>query len=114
MVLARAARRPLSAWVGNRMDRDTNYVVVGAFVLLVIAIAASFVYWYTDQKDKRTYHRYEIYFRGTVSGLSAGSPVRYLGVDVGKVVRVLLEPQQRQQVEVIVDIEPAAPIDRGT
>jgi phospholipid/cholesterol/gamma-HCH transport system substrate-binding protein len=96
------------------MDRDTNYVVVGAFVLLVIAIAASFVYWYTDQKDKRTYHRYEIYFRGTVSGLSAGSPVRYLGVDVGKVVRVLLEPQQRQRVEVIVDIEPVAPIDRGT
>ncbi len=39
------------------MDRDTNYVVVGAFVLLVIGMAVSFVYWYTDQQDKRTYHR---------------------------------------------------------
>src|SRR5271165_976226 len=96
------------------MDRDTNYVVVGAFVLLVAAMAAAFVYWYTDQRDKRTYQRYEIYFRGTVNGLSAGSPVRYLGVDVGKVVRVLLEPQQRRRVEVIVDIESAAPIDGGT
>ena len=96
------------------MDRDTNYVAVGAFVLLVIAMAASFVFWYTDQRDKRTYQRYEIYFRGTVSGLSAGSPVRYLGVDVGKVVRVLLDPQQRRRVEVIVDIESAAPIDGGT
>ena len=70
------------------MDRDTNYVVVGAFVLLVIAMAVSFVFWYTDQQDKRTYQRYEIYFHGTVSGLTAGSPVRYLGVDVGKVVRI--------------------------
>ncbi len=96
------------------MDRDTNYVAVGAFVLLVIAMAASFVFWYTDQRDKRTYQRYEIYFHGTVSGLTAGSPVRYLGVDVGKVVRIMLEPQQRRRVEVIADIESAAPIDGGT
>jgi len=96
------------------MDRDTNYVVVGAFVLLVIAMAVSFVFWYTDQKDKRTYQRYEIYFQGTVSGLTAGSPVRYLGVDVGKVVRITLEPQQRKRVQVIAEIESAAPIDGHT
>ena len=96
------------------MDRDTNYVVVGAFVLLVIGMAVSFVYWYTDQRDKRTYHRYEIYYDGTVSGLSAGSPVRYLGVDVGKVARIQLDPKERKRVEVIVDIDADAPIDART
>jgi phospholipid/cholesterol/gamma-HCH transport system substrate-binding protein len=96
------------------MDRDTNYVVVGAFVLLVIAMAVSFVFWYTDQRDKRTYQRYEINFNGTVSGLTAGSPVRYLGVDVGKVANILLDPQQRRQVEVIAEIESTAPIDGRT
>jgi phospholipid/cholesterol/gamma-HCH transport system substrate-binding protein len=96
------------------MDREANYVAVGAFVLLVLAMAASFVYWYTDQRDKRSYQRYEIYFQGTVSGLTAGSPVRYLGVDVGKVVRITLEPQQRKRVQVIADIESAAPIDGRT
>lgn len=96
------------------MDRETNYVVVGAFVLLVIGMAVSFVYWYTDQKDKRTYQRYEIYYEGTVSGLSAGSPVRYLGVDVGKVVRIMLEPKDRRRVEVIADIDANAPIDART
>ena len=99
---------------GKRMDRDTNYVAVGAFVLLVIAMAVSFVFWYTDQRDKRTYQRYEIYFQGSVSGLTAGSPVRYLGVDVGKVVRITLEPQLRKRVQVIADIESAAPIDGRT
>src|SRR5271156_1963450 len=96
------------------MDRNTNYVVVGAFVLLVIGMAVSFVYWYTDQRDKRTYQRYEIYYDGTVSGLTGGSPVRYLGVDVGKVFRIALEPQQRKRVEVIVDIDATAPISSRT
>ncbi|HTD73367.1 MAG TPA: MlaD family protein [Steroidobacteraceae bacterium] len=96
------------------MDRDANYVAVGAFVLLVIAMGVSFVFWYTDQQDKRTYQRYEIYFPGSVSGLTAGSPVRYLGVDVGKVVRIALDPQQRKTVQVIADIDSTAPIDDRT
>ena len=96
------------------MDRDANYVAVGAFVLLVIAMAVSFVFWYTDQQDKRTYQRYEIYFPGSVSGLTAGSPVRYLGVDVGKVVRIMLDPQQHKTVQVTVDIDSTAPIDDRT
>ena len=96
------------------MDRETNYVVVGAFVLLVIGMAVSFVYWYTEQKEKRTYQRYEIYYDGTVSGLTAGSPVRYLGVDVGKVARITLEAPQRRRVEVLADIDETAPIDART
>jgi phospholipid/cholesterol/gamma-HCH transport system substrate-binding protein len=96
------------------MDRNTNYVVVGAFVLLVIGMAVSFVYWYTDQRDKRTYQHYEIYYDGTVSGLTAGSPVRYLGVDVGKVARIMLDPKNRKRVEVLADIEDSAPIDTRT
>ena len=96
------------------MDRDANYVAVGAFVLLVIAMAVSFVLWYTDSQDKRVYLRYEIYFPGSVSGLAQGGPVRYLGVDVGKVVRIMIDPQQRNRVLVIADIEATAPIDTRT
>jgi phospholipid/cholesterol/gamma-HCH transport system substrate-binding protein len=96
------------------MDRDANYVAVGAFVLLVIAMAVSFVFWYTEQQDRRTYQRYEIYFQGSVNGITAGSPVRYLGVDVGKVVRIMLDPQQPKRVEVIADIDSSAPIDERT
>jgi phospholipid/cholesterol/gamma-HCH transport system substrate-binding protein len=96
------------------MDRDANYVAVGAFVLLVVAMALSFVFWYTDQQDKRSYRRYEIYFQGTVSGLSNGSPVRYLGVDVGKVVRIMLDPLERKRVLVIADVDSTAPIDGRT
>jgi phospholipid/cholesterol/gamma-HCH transport system substrate-binding protein len=96
------------------MDREANYVAVGAFVLLVVAMAVSFVLWYTNQQDKRIYLRYEVYFPGSVSGLSPGSPVRYLGVDVGKVARIMIDPQQRNRVLVIADIEASAPIEGRT
>jgi phospholipid/cholesterol/gamma-HCH transport system substrate-binding protein len=96
------------------MDRDANYVAVGAFVLLVIAMTVTFVFWYTDQQDKQIYLRYEIYFPGTVSGLTRGSPVRYLGVDVGKVTRIMIDPERRNRVLVIADIEATAPIDGRT
>ena len=100
--------------MATTMDRDANYVAVGAFVLLVITMAVAFVVWYTDQRDKHTYQRYEIYFNGTVSGLNEGAPVRYLGVNVGQVVRIMLDPDQRKRVQVIADIDSTAPIDSRT
>jgi phospholipid/cholesterol/gamma-HCH transport system substrate-binding protein len=96
------------------MDRDANYVAVGAFVLLVVAMAVVFVFWYTDHQDKRTYQRYEIYFEGSVSGLTEGGAVRYLGVNVGQVKRMTIDPAHRNRVLVITDIDSTAPLDNRT
>jgi phospholipid/cholesterol/gamma-HCH transport system substrate-binding protein len=83
-------------------------------VLLVLALGAWFVLWYTDVQDKRDYKRYEIYFEGSVSGLSNGSPVRYLGVDVGRVFDIRLDPRAAARVQVIADIDEKAPITDET
>lgn len=96
------------------MERDANYAAVGAFVLLVIAMAAAFVYWYADARDVRDYARYEIYFDGSVSGLSEGSAVRYLGVDIGRVVRMRIDRRAADRVQVIVDLDSAAPVSAST
>lgn len=96
------------------MEREANYIVVGAFVLLVIAMGVLFVFWYSDRGDERDFTRYEIYFNGSVSGLSEGSAVRYLGVDVGRVVRMNLDTRTPDRVQVIVDIDKKAPISDQT
>jgi phospholipid/cholesterol/gamma-HCH transport system substrate-binding protein len=96
------------------VEREANYITVGAFVLLVIALAAWFVVWYTDTQDRRDYERYEIYFQGSVSGLSRGSPVRYLGVDVGRVADMRIDPRAADRVQVIADIDEEAPINEQT
>jgi phospholipid/cholesterol/gamma-HCH transport system substrate-binding protein len=96
------------------MEREANYITVGAFVLLVIALGTAFVIWYSDRGDKRDYQRYEIYFNGSVSGLSEGSPVRYLGVDVGRVVEMNLDPRTPDRVQVLADIDEDAPVSEET
>ncbi len=96
------------------MEREANYTAVGGFVVLIALAAAGFVYWYSDSREHREYHRYEIYFAGSVSGLDKGSAVRYLGVGVGRVFELHIDPRDSARVEVIVDIDEATPISEHT
>ncbi len=92
------------------MEREANYAAVGAFVLLLITMASLFVYWYSKGTERRDYQRYEIYFDGSVSGLTRGSTVRYLGVDVGRVIDLRIDKRARARVQVIADIDTSAPV----
>jgi phospholipid/cholesterol/gamma-HCH transport system substrate-binding protein len=96
------------------MEREANYVAVGIFVVLMAVMGVLFVYWYSDSRDHRDYERYEIYFDGTVSGLSEGGPVRYLGVDVGRVQRIRIDPRAANRVQVVADIDATTPISDRT
>jgi phospholipid/cholesterol/gamma-HCH transport system substrate-binding protein len=96
------------------MEREANYAAVGAFVLVVVLVGALFVYWYSDTREHRDYDRYEIYFNGSVSGLERGAAVRYLGVGVGRVVDIRIDPRDSSRVEVIVDIDARTPISAYT
>src|SRR5580693_5298393 len=96
------------------MERSANYAAVGAFVLVVTLVAALFVYWYTDSREHRDFNRYEVYFDASVSGLERGSSVRYLGVGVGRVDSMRIDPRDSSRVMVVVDIDATTPISRKT
>jgi len=96
------------------VEREANYAAVGAFVLVVALIGALFVYWYSDSREHRSYDRYEIYFNGSVSGLEKGAAVRYLGVGVGRVVDMRIDPRDSSRVEVIADVDARTPISPHT
>ena len=96
------------------MERDANYAAVGAFVLLVVVMAVLFVYWYSDAREHRDYTRYEVYFEGSVSGLERGAAVRYLGVDIGRVVAMRIDQREASRVQVLVDIDSSAPVSTKT
>jgi len=96
------------------MEREANYTAVGAFVLLIVTMAGLFVYWYAGSRDAADYRRYEIYFEGSVSGLNRGSTVRYLGVEVGRVVAIRIDKRAADRVQVIADIDSQTPISAKT
>lgn len=96
------------------MEREANYTAVGAFVLLVTVMAGLFVYWYSEGRDRRSYVPYEIYFQGSVTGLSEGGSVRYLGVEVGKIRRIRLDSRSAGRVQVLAEIDQSAPVSEQT
>ena len=96
------------------MEREANYAAVGAFVLVVALVTALFVYWYSGTRVHRKYDHYEIYFNGSVSGLEQGAAVRYLGVRVGRVVQMRIDPRDAGRVEVIAAIDSTTPISPRT
>jgi phospholipid/cholesterol/gamma-HCH transport system substrate-binding protein len=96
------------------MEREANYAAVGAFVLLVIVMAVLFVYWYSDAREHRDFSRYEVYFEGSVSGLERGAQVRYLGVDIGRVYSMRIDPRDSSRVQVLVDLDSTAPVSDKT
>lgn len=96
------------------MEREANYLAVGTFILLVLGMGVAFVLWYTDANDGREYDIYEIHFAGSVSGLDRGSPVRYLGVDVGRVRRLAISSTNASLVDVTVEVDRTAPISSAT
>lgn len=96
------------------MERDAKYAAVAAFALLAVVASVVFVLWYSGHGDRRDYIRYEIYFDGSVSGLSRGSPVRYLGVDVGRVAMLSVDLGNPGRVKVLADVDSRAPISGAT
>jgi phospholipid/cholesterol/gamma-HCH transport system substrate-binding protein len=96
------------------MERDAKYAAVAAFAMLAIAAAVAFVWWYSDRGERRDFVRYEIYFDGSVSGLARGSPVRYLGVDVGRVRGLAIARDNPSRVRVTAEIDSEAPISGAT
>lgn len=87
------------------METRTSYVMVGAFVLSLIAALMVFAVWLTQsglkQDESQLYH---IYFSGSVSGLQAGSVVRYQGISVGTVKKLEIAPNDVEKILVTISI----------
>jgi len=93
------------------METKANHLAVGAFVLVVIAGLFGFVVWLgRGQIDQEAADRYEIFFDGTVSGLSVASKVLYRGVRVGSVAEIEIDPENSERIRVMIDVTPGTPI----
>lgn len=92
------------------MNPRINYSLVGAFVLLLLALALALVVWLSrDQRDLQRIS-YVTYFSESVAGLNERANVRFLGVPVGIVERIQLDPEQEGRVRLDLRIDAQVPI----
>ena len=92
------------------METKANYVLVGAFTLVVIAIAFGYIFWAASQDDSAPQSVYGINFQCSVSGLSVTAPVLLNGVRVGQVTNIKLSPDDVSAVHVTISVTKGTPI----
>src|SRR5229473_374759 len=92
------------------METRANYVLVGAFVIVVLLGAFVSVLWLVGGQFQREGATYDIYFRGSVSGLNEGAVVRYKGVAIGRVLSIRLDPENVERIRVRIEIDSLTPI----
>ena len=96
------------------MEPKVNYIVVGAFVLLLGLTVIGAIFWMGKTDYRGIYDRYYVYTRESVAGLSVDSTVKYRGVDVGRVKAVVLNPENPEEVRVTLDIVGGTPVKTDT
>ena len=90
------------------METKANYLMIGGFVLGVLAFAFIFVFWMSNFGGGG--QRYMIVFESSVAGLTTGSSVGFNGIRVGEVQSFALDPEDGRKVQVLVDVRDDTPV----
>lgn len=97
------------------METKINYAAVGLFVLVLGGVLVAVVLWLAaGAGGRKHYEPYWAIVNESVSGLNIDAPVKYLGVDVGKVREIRLEPGNPAKVRLVFAIERDTPIKEDT
>jgi phospholipid/cholesterol/gamma-HCH transport system substrate-binding protein len=96
------------------MESKLNYTIVGLFVAILLAGSLIFLYWLSKSSGNQQYDYYHVYMTESVSGLSADASVKYLGVDVGRVTEVDINPTNSEQVALLLQIRQGIPVKIDT
>jgi phospholipid/cholesterol/gamma-HCH transport system substrate-binding protein len=88
------------------METKANYVAVGAFVLACILGIVVALLWLAGFQYSQEYALYRTSFEGPVTGLGDGTPVRYNGIDVGRVKDLQFDPSDPKRVIVNMQVKP--------
>ena len=92
-----------------------NYPLVGLFVLVLGAALIAGVLWLASGGAfQKKYDLYLAIEDESVAGLNLNAPVKYNGVDVGKVREIRLDPGNPERVNLLFAIERGTPIREDT
>jgi len=92
------------------MARRLNNILVGLFVIVLGLTWLGISLWLALGDYSVHYTTYRVYIDESVSGLYLDAPVKYRGVEVGKVTRIELNPDVPDQVQLTLAVVSSTPI----
>jgi phospholipid/cholesterol/gamma-HCH transport system substrate-binding protein len=94
------------------MENKAHALAAGVFVTLIGLLLLAMAAWLT--RDTGIRHTYEISTREIITGLQEQAPVRFRGVDVGKVGAIGFDPKVRGNVLIRILVDRDTPLSTGT
>lgn len=95
------------------MENDKNYFRVGLFIIGTILLGVGFTIWLTSRSIGE-YSRYYINFTESVSGLNKEGVVKFRGVDIGKVDKISINPDDPKLIRVDISVLEFTPVKTDT
>jgi len=92
------------------MYSKVNYTLIGFFVLLFVSGVILFAFWLGDKGDEDNFHSYILNTKESVTGLSPNSGVKMKGVDVGHIKSIGINPNNIEEVHILLSIKKEIPI----
>lgn len=92
------------------MYSKVNYMVVGIFVLLFGVGMVLFAFWLANYGLQEDFDIYKLKMKESITGLSKDSSVKLRGVDIGKVSKIRINPENIEEIEIFLKIEKGMPI----
>ncbi len=96
------------------METKANYVLIGAFTLLVTLFLLAFGLWAAKYSSDRNWREYDVIFREPVTGLTEGSSVQYNGIGIGTVESLKLAENDPREVIARLKLQADAPVRTDT
>ncbi len=96
------------------METRANLVIVGLFVLAVIAAGFGSAFWLLKGGEGARRASVTIVFPGSVSGLVTGANVSFNGIKVGEVVKLSFAPDDPSRVIARVNVDSETPIKKDS
>jgi len=95
------------------LETKVNHTIVGLFVVLLSTALVAGILWLSGSAEyRKKYDIYLAYMSESVSGLNLNAPVKYRGVEVGRVKSISLDQGERVRLEL--EIERGTPIKENT
>jgi len=92
------------------MESRAHFALIGAFVLIAVAIFIGFIAWFSKAEFDQQYELYHVSFPGPVRGVDAGTEVRFNGLRFGEVARLRLDREAANTVIVELRVNAGFPI----
>lgn len=95
------------------METRANYVLIGAFATAAVVFGFLVLIWLAGFEGRTETEQYDVYFDGSVAGLSVGGDVRYNGIRVGEVLEMALGADPRL-VRTRIEVDARTPVKRDS